>query len=198
MSVREAAANVQAELDENAKQEERERLEGEAAPLLHEALRAVDIEVLDDPGFWRYLSLDLFWDFIRWREEPAFAKGLNYYLKYVDGERSTECVLTRMYLRAGAVGGIEFGHYTSAVPKATDFWRSHIVRVKTGTAPPVVRAFVDMQQRHRLSTGPLRGFAKVLNRTWSNVALTVYDDAAATDLIGELRRDVLPAEGESE
>ena len=41
-----------------------EQCEAEAAPLLHDALCAVDIAVLDDPGFWRYLSLELFWDFI--------------------------------------------------------------------------------------------------------------------------------------
>ena len=58
---------VKDDLDAAATDAARETREAEASPLLHDALCMVDVEVLDDPGFWRYLSLDLFWDFIRWR-----------------------------------------------------------------------------------------------------------------------------------
>lgn len=187
--LRQAATMVTDDLDDAATKETRETREAEAAPLLHDALCTVDVEVLDDPGFWRYLSLDLFWDFVRWREKKAFAKGN--YLRYVDGRSSTECVLTRMYLRAAAVGGLAFAEYASVLPQATDFWRSHIMRVKTGTAPPLVRAFVDMQTHRRLPTDPLRAYAKALNRTWSNVVLSIYDDDEAQALIEEIRQDVV-------
>ena len=186
--VRQAASMVTADLDDAATDATREQCEAEAAPLLHDALGAVEIPVLDDPGLWRYLSLELFWDFIRWRETRAFTRGN--YLKYVDGRSSTECVLTRMYLRAAAVGGLEFAPYTSVLPRAADFWRSHVVRVRTGTAPPLVRSFVDMQQRHRLPTDPLRQFARAVNRTWSNVALSIYDDDEAQALVEEIRLQV--------
>ena len=180
-----------ADLDDTATDAAREQCEAEAAPLLHHALCDVDVEVLDDPGFWRFLSLDLFWDFIRWREAKAFGRGN--YLRYVDGRSSNECVLTRMYLRAAAVGGLPFAEYASVLPKATDFWRSHVVRVRTGTAPSLVRAFVDMQRQRRLPTDPLRQFAKALNRTWSNVVLSIYDDEAQA-LVEEIRRQVLSEE----
>ena len=183
-----------ADLDDAATDAAREQREGEAAPLLHDALCAVDVEVLDDPGFWRYLSLDLFWDFIRWRETKAFTR--ENYLKCVDGRSSTECVLTRMYLRAAAVGGLEFAEYASALPRAADFWRSHVVRVRTGTAPSLVRAFVEIQRQHRLTTGPLREFAKDLNRTWSNIVLSIYHDDEAQALVEEIRLQVL-SEGSS-
>ena len=186
--LRQAATMMTADLNDMATRETREQREGEAAPLLHDALSVVQVDVLDDPGFWRYLSLDLFWDFISWREAKAFARGN--YLKYVDGKSSRECVLTRMYLRAAAVGGLPHAEYASALPRATDFWRSHVLRVKTGTALPLARAFVDMQRQHRLPTDPLREFAKALNRTWSNVVLTLYDDDEARALIGEIRRDM--------
>ena len=171
-----------------------EQREAEAAPLLHDALSVVDVEVLDDPGFWRYLSLGLFWDFIRWRETKAFARGN--YLRYVDGKSSNECVLTRMYLRGAAVGGLPFAEYASMLPKATDFWRSHVVRVRTGTAPSLVRALVDMQRQHRLPTDPLRQFAEDLNRTWSNVVLSIYDDDEAHALVEKIQRQA-SSEGSS-
>ena len=193
--VRQAAAMVTADLDDAATDATKEQREAEAAPLLHGALGTVDVEVLDDPGFWRYLSLDLFWGFIHWREAKAFARGNC--LKYVDGRSSNECVLTRMYLRAAAVGGLPFAEYASLLPKATDFWRSHVVRVRTGTAPALVRAFVDTQRHQRLSTDPLRQFAKALNRTWSNVVLSIYDDDEARALVERIRREVL-SEGSSE
>ncbi|MCY4638117.1 MAG: hypothetical protein OXG04_27095 [Acidobacteria bacterium] len=176
------------DLDETARDARKEEREAEAAPLLHDALSIVDVEVLDDPGFWRYLSLALFWDFIRWRETKAFARGN--YLRYVDGKSSNECVLTRMYLRGAAVGGLPFAEHASVLPKATDFWRSHVVRVRTGTAPSLVRALVDMQRQHRLPTDPLRQFAKALNRTWSNVVLSIYDDDEAHALVKRIQRQV--------
>ena len=193
--IRQAAAMMMADLDDAAKDAMKEQREAEAAPLLHDALCVVDIEVLDDPGFWRYLSLDLFWDFIRWRETKAFARGN--YLRYVDGRSSNECVLTRMYLRAASVGGLSFAEYASVLPKATDFWRSHVLRVRTGTVPSLVRAFVDTQRQHRLATDPLRQFAKALNRTWSNVVLSIYDDDEADALVEKIRGQVL-SEGSSE
>ena len=163
---------------------DRDRLEGRAAPILYEVLQDVDIAVLDDPGFWRYLSLVHFWRFIAWREEKAFARGN--YLKYVDGVNSTECVLTRMYLRVQALGGNEYGSMAAEVPMATDFWRSHIIRVRTATAPSLTRAFVERQRDDRLNTPELRQFARRLNRTWTNILLNIYDDEEARQLIEEL------------
>ena len=193
--VRQAAVMMTADLDDAATDAAKEQREAEAAPLLHDALGVVDVEVLDDPGFWRYLSLDLFWDFIRWRETKAFVR--ENYLKYVDGKSSTECVLTRMYLRAAAVGGLAFAEYASVLPRAADFWRSHVLRVRTGTAPSLVRAFVDTQRQHRLPTDPLRRFAKDLNRTWSNVVLSICHEDETQALVEEIRLKVL-SEGRSE
>ncbi len=163
---------------------DKDRLEGRVAPILYSALQEVCVEILDDPGFWRYLSLAYFWDFIKWRENTAFEEGN--YLKYVDGQKSTECVLTRMYLRVQALGGSEYGSMAAEVKMSTDLWRSHIIRVRTGTAPPLTRAFVKWQRDNRLKTPDLREFAKRLNRTWTNVLLNIYDDEEAERLIAEL------------
>ena len=174
---------------------ERYRVEGTAAVLLYQALQHIDRDVRgdprDDPAFWRYLSLAHFWEFIRWREKRPFAKGN--FEKYVDAESPTECVLTRMCARGASVGGLD--HLDSATAVAgTDFWRSHVLRVRTSTAPPVVRAFVKMQATHPLKTNDLRAFAKALTKTWANVVPAIYDDEDATALIAALRREMFPIE----
>lgn len=160
---------------------DRDRFEGKASVKLLTCLEHVPTEVVDDRGFWRFLSLRYFWEFIAWREAEAFSKGN--YLKYVDAARSTEAVLPRMYLRARAVGGREHADLASAVPKGADFWRSHVLRVRTGSAPPLTRAFISKQADARLPTGRLRAAARRINRSWANVVLDLYGDEEARSLI---------------
>jgi len=180
---------------QSAESADRDRIEGEYSVPLMVALEVVPFEVLDDPGFWRYLSLAYFWDFISWREEGPFDKGNH--LRYVDCVTSTESVLTRMFLRANSVGGRDHADLAGALEKATDFWRSHILRVRTGTAPPVTRAFVEEQKSDRLSTGPLREVARSLNRTWTNIVPQLYTQEEASELISGIREglDLTDPEG---
>lgn len=166
---------------------DRDRFEGMACTHLYDALSHVPTEVLDDRGFWRFLSLRFFWDFIAWRESAAFARGN--YLKYVDASTNTEAVLPRMYLRARAVGGSSYQSLAEGIVKAGDFWRSHVVRVRTGSAPTITRAFARKQADNRLTTDPLRDAAKRLNRTWTNIVLYLYDDAEAKELIDTIWND---------
>ena len=159
---------------------DRDRLEGRASAWLYDALRSMPTEILDDRGFWRYLALKYFWSFITWREEKPFAKDAH--LKYLDARSSTETVLTRMFLRAQSVEDTS-GDVTASITQATDFWRSHVIRVRTGTAAPLARAFARRQSEDRLRTDPLRATARKINRTWSNVVLDVYDDAEAAEVV---------------
>lgn len=167
---------------------DRDRFEGTVSVDLYRVLEPLPGEILDDPGFWAYLSLGLFWDFIAWREEGPFSRGNH--LKYVDGQSSTESVLNRMFLRAASIGGEPFKDLPGAIPKGTDFWRSHILRVRTGTVPPVTRALVRSHRDGRLPTGDLRDLARRLNRTWANVTLYGYDDVESDMLIAELRDQI--------
>lgn len=52
---------------------DRDQLEGKAACLLYRALVSTHVETatLDDPGFWRYVSLAHLWNFVAWREPAA-------------------------------------------------------------------------------------------------------------------------------
>ena len=174
---------VAVEVEEMAREwtdPDRDRLEGKASASLYGALVRLPTEVLDDRGFWRFLALAYFWSFIAWREEKPFANGAH--LKYLDARSNTENVLTRMYLRAQSVEDVS-GIVTASITQATDFWRSHVIRVRTGTAPPLARAFARRQATDRLTTDPLRATARRINRTWSNVVLDLYDEDEATEIV---------------
>jgi len=174
------ARQIMADLAERPDQDP-EEFEGAASIELFKALQHVPVEILDDRGFWRCLSLQYFWDYIAWREAEPFAAGNH--LKYVDASLNAEAVLPRMYLRACAVGG----HRLAAeIRRGVDFWRSHVIRVRIGSAPPIARAFVEKQAQERFATGDIRVAAKHLNRLWANVVLYVYDDQSAKHLIDSI------------
>ena len=176
-----------------------DRTEGRASVVLYRAVSdsGADVAALDDPGFWRYVSLAHLWNFAVWRE-PSFrpkqasldgpAPPKSNYEQYVDGRNFFNCVATRMHLRVKCLGGLEHGDLAWAVTRGTDFWRSHILRVKAGEHPALVRAMVRRQAdaATRLDTGPLREFAKQLNRSLVNVVPAMFDEGAADRFVDEL------------
>lgn len=189
--LREVAENIEGERQAfvvSAEAGDRDLFEGRAAGRLHSTLREVPVQILDDPGFWRYVALEFFWPLTYWREQQTFDGGdPAKYAQYVDGRRTTECVVSRMYLRAQAI--YERGDYTLAgsIPKGTDFWRSHVLRVSVGAAPVVASDFARQQSRERLPTPELRSYARRLNRMATNVVLPVLDSTDASALLRELR-----------
>lgn len=170
---------------------DRDHFEARAAVELHKAVRHLPIHVVDDPGFWRFVAMAHFWWLVRWRESAAFESGdPARYRRYVDATNPSEAVLTRMFLRA-AIGLHDVDDYSlvTAVPDATDFWRSHILRVGTSYAPTVARAFVREQADRRMTaTDELRPYARRLNRLSTNVLLPYLDDGDAASIIGDLRK----------
>jgi len=162
-----------------------DKYEGMVSQTLYDVLSPLPIPILDDRGFWRYLSARFFWDFIVWRQRSSFIPG-GKYLTYVDGAKHTESVLVRMYLRAAALGGEDTSSLAGGIDNAGDFWRSHIIRVQTGFAPPLARSFAMKQKVDNLKTDPIRAAAKRLNRTWSNVILHMYDEDEASDIVDEI------------
>lgn len=166
-----------------------EAFEGRFSGDVHRALRDLPIEALDDPGFWRYLALAHFWWFIAAREAPAIGRGN--VMTYVDGGK--ECVPFRMFLRAQAVRDGDDYELAGAIPKSADFWRSHVLRVRTGTAPPLARAFARIQADKRMVSDDVRPFARRINRLWSNVVFHTWDDSACDEMLGDLYDAMNPA-----
>ena len=166
-----------------------ELFEGRMAAALFGWFDSLPVEVLDDPGFWRYVSLRHFWWFIEWREAEPIAKGN--FNNLVDATLPAEHVPLRLYLRAKAIADGEDASLAGEIPKSTDFWRSHITRVRVASAPGMARAFAEMKRDEKsldspLKTERLRRVAKRVNRMWSNVRLDMYDSAESKKLMKEI------------
>jgi hypothetical protein len=151
-----------------------DQFEGAMSARLYEALSEYPVEILDDPAFWAYLAAGPLWFFVKWREDPTKRKR-DGYQEYVDGRVNHACVPLRMYLRAQAVVDETDTSLPSAVTRGTDFWRSHIIRVRTGAAPDLARAVTEQQRDSRMAVGPLREYAKRINRRWSNQVIHVLE-----------------------
>jgi len=167
----------------------KDRFEGRASTLIHAALIDVPIDVLDDPGFWRYVSMVHLWWFAHWREQKTFDGGDYRKIRvYVDGKRHAECIPLRMYLRGRIASDAGDPELASAAAEATDLWRSHIVRVRTSYSPELAAELVRRQadDERRMATDPLRAYAKRINRVASNVALSTYDRAQVEQLLDDL------------
>jgi len=168
---------------------ERERVESELCGSVHAALCVHPIEVLDDQRFWRYLAVRYFGEFIMWRESKALSNGN--ISRYFIASSGVESLPLRLYLRGQAIispnGTYELA---SAVPAGTDFWRSHILRVRTGRATQLARSFAELQSKDRLTTAPLRQLARLINRMWANIVLSEYEARDSAKLIGQLREKI--------
>jgi hypothetical protein len=161
--------------------------EGRLAESLFPFFDSVPIELLDDAGFWRYLCVHYFWWFVSWREAGPLANGNA--AAYTNAAQNTEQIPLRLYLRAKAVRRGDDVSPSAQLRQSSDFWRSHVLRVRTGTAPEITRALVEMQKdddRH-LPTDAMRAYARRLNRIWTNVDLNLLNQVEARRLIEELR-----------
>jgi len=165
---------------------DRDRFEGSQSPAMFTALEHLPLDVLDDPGFWAWLGLEHFWWLVSWRESTALEREPAKWLRYVDGRQMTECVVSRMFLRGQLCTAFGYPELAGALAYATDFWRSHVLRVSAGSTPTIAGAFVRRQERDRMPTDQLRAFARRLNRLSSNLVLEVYDEADADSLLAEL------------
>ena len=151
-----------------------DQFEGAMAAHLHQGLKALGIDVLDDPGFWAYVAAGPLWFLTRWREDPTKRNAETYHL-YVDGTKADSCVPLRMFLRAQAIELDEDYSLASAIRAGTDFWRSHLLRVRAGGKKDLARAVAKEQRDHRMTVDPLRQYAKRINRRWSNQVIEVLD-----------------------
>lgn len=170
----------------SAKDKEREQYEAELCSKTHLALKDLPYEILDDPRFWQYLAVNYFSVFTIWREAGALGRGniLTYF-------KATPYygIPLRLYLRGQAVFEAT-GSYdlAAAIPKATDFWRSHILKVETGRARQIGTAFAETHRDKRIMTEQLRDLAKIINKMWANVYLYEYDSKNSKTFLKESRK----------
>lgn len=183
----ELSANIDAAVQE-LQGSDKDAIEGRFSVPLYRLVKDFPVAVIDDPDFWAFLGIRYFWNFVYWRQSKAFdehepAK----YLRYADGRSFSECVLIRMYLRGKTV--VEGGDpdLADSVTEATDFWRSHIIRVSTSYSPVLAAAVVRSQATSRLPTDPLRLFARRLNRQSANIVTCLLDESDADGFVERAR-----------
>jgi hypothetical protein len=188
-AVERVAADLDARIANEAASIDPYHVEGAVSGAIYDALSDVPTEVLDDERFWSYLAARYFWRFILWREEKALQRGN--IATYFKGSKRVESIPLRMYLRAQSVVCEDGSHdLGDAVDRGTDFWRSHVLRVRIGRARGLARSLAALQRDDRMSTKVLRQVAKRVNRLWANVMLYEYDESSARTLVMAIRREV--------
>jgi len=188
-SLEQVAAELDRRVATAVDETDRDHLEGVMSGAVFDAMRSIPAEILDDERFWSYVAARYFWRFIIWREESALAKGN--IATYFKGSSGADSIPLRLYLRGQSVVRSDGAHdLEGVVPNGTDFWRSHVLRVRVGRARRLARALAETQRDSRMSTEILRQVARRINRLWANLMLYEYDELSASKLIAEIRAEV--------
>lgn len=180
-----------------------EDLEAEFATPVFDAIRVLPLEALGDVGFWSYLSVRFFWNFIQRRQRSSLPFGKSEkaraaesadegpeklpVARYLIGKDHYQIPL-RLFLRAQAVDRGDDFIAKHPVGKGTDFWRSHVLGVRTSAYPAWARAVVAAQSKAGLSSEDARESAKRINRIRANVSMPLHEDAEATAIVDPLWR----------
>lgn len=172
---------------------------------IHAALDSLSIDHLEDKGFWRYLALFPFRWYLYAREgkslQPQNFGGLldSNSRQLGDEDSETESLFVNQALyRAYVIGQAirdetdPVGLYSrvNSIPRGgpvTDFWHSHVLRVRIGRIGRVAHALVDATSGVPESEMKefARRMAKLVTRLKSNVLLDGYHKSDVDGLIAE-------------
>ena len=164
------------------------RFEGLAAAGIHKQL-ALPPRVAGDPGFWRWLTFSHDGDFaslVNWRygsgDPPRDARA-GYFVGHVK-----DSLYGYLWLRANAVFDPECPDpYELCGRGDVDIWKSHVVRVDSGSVPAMARAFVRTVHPepgvHKLSREEYRALAIELTRRNASMLFELFDDDEALEFV---------------
>lgn len=172
-------------------QKQREKFEVDLGPAIYDLVQNVDTKAIMDSRFWAYLTLTHAFEATNWRH-PSTKNGppsLNNFGLVKSAIR--EGLLVRIYLRATLGYDTAENSFELAGVSGQDLWRSHIIRVKTGNAPLVVRAMLQDQLKKNHSVKVIRAAAKRLTQIRSNVLYETLDSEQATKLVENVYSGVL-------
>lgn len=125
--------------------EDPEAVEHRYSGAMYLALRHVPVEVRDDKGFWRWLTLDALLPFTLVRESPPKLETLGI------GSNTGDILAVRMFLRGQVTrvslsdGSLNFDLAEAPGTKSHDFWQSHVLRRTTGAERDFARALISRQ-----------------------------------------------------
>jgi hypothetical protein len=140
-------------------------------------------EVLTDKDFWRYLSINYFYEFAEWREQRT--KDTPCHLDAFGAKKkglTRDCVPFRMFQRAYLAKMISnSGNDLSySMIAAGDIWKSHLLGVLNSLSPAISKEILDRYEDGALNTSVVRPLAKRLKKLRANVLFEVLpsEDAA--------------------
>jgi len=153
------------------------------------ALRQVPVQIRDDAGFWRWVTISSMMPFLVKRYSPLDKEAIG------AGTNSSDILACRMFLRAqasrveGDKGNLEFDLITDLGPKKHDFWQSHILRVSTGSERPLARALIESHSRESIPTKQLRDFVRdSINRPKTTIATFLMNFEESKEFVERQRK----------
>jgi hypothetical protein len=176
-----------------------EILEHHVSSDMYVALRNLPLQVRDDAGFWRYVTLGPLRSLLLDRERVGRRKEAG-----GAGSNETDILACRMFLRGqvsqevDARGAESFSLAWGPSGRSHDFWQSHVLRVPTGAQRELAQALIRSYANSRkgLETSPLRVFVRdFINRPKKLFAPELMDADEATSYVKAQRAafDAAPA-----
>lgn len=162
-----------------------------ASVAIHKSLK-IPPEVSGNDGFWRWLTLVEFSDIVEWRHpvEDGIANAANYGIGTI-----WNGLFARLWYQAEIVYSAEAKEpYELVKYGGVDTWRSHILRVNTGSCRNYARSLLRFlhqgQKKSRLKVIEIRELAKKVRRIQATVALELLTEEDAYTLIERLAATV--------
>lgn len=189
----------------SASASERNEFEAHMAGPIHDALKGLPPEVLDDPDFWRHLGLGP----LRWftlacdlrRDDDGKATLPRSSMETTTASTLREHPVLRTFLRGqmcldaesadpyadaalmGAAAKQQGGSFADQ-----DVFKSHLIRVLAGNNPDVAKAFLREAADPYMPADEVRRFAKFFRRARTTRALQIMSAPEAAQLARELRQ----------
>jgi hypothetical protein len=185
------------------KYKDKYQLEEMYAEFLHESLRDLPRKALQDPDFWRYLALFPFRSYLLFRESSL--EWQSYGGK--SGTKKTHWLLPRTYLWGRKTWDADtddysFAHAVRDSRKSsglsegtiTDFYHSHIVRLKWSSSTAAARGFIEgfitepvMHDKDNSANRPSQWLSSRIGRAGNNICLPFIGTEGVKDFIVEAK-----------
>jgi len=134
------------------------------------------------PGFWSFMSFQIS-SVVEWRYPPNDKEGWS--RNFVTSHSPSDFIdgfLPRIIVR----GLIARSSVKALSLSGQDFWRSHILRVKTGFSKEMSIAFAEHVVDTGMAVAEQRSLAKKICSARSNVIFEALDSAQATKILKSL------------
>jgi hypothetical protein len=187
-----------------------QRLEALMAEPVHSSISQLQMDMLEDEDFWRYLALFPFRWYLLAREPELQPQDFGGYDERVDEDgrrtRTKKLMKAQLIFRTYLWGKIAFDEdgrkkYARATVIADiggpsiDIWHSHLIRTQLGQLGRLGHAFIDVVVESisdpTKMKDPAREAEKLLARIKHNVLLDIYSKDEADSITSEQLSKVL-------